>query len=196
MEPNQNPPCEREWTIEEQEEFFASQDAVTGLLNGVPKQPPIEWNTSAWNGPIIELDPDDPFGHMRRLFGPAINITSIVPPESGWPIVAHCELCRKTVIVLSPWAVKPEDGDYWKMNGTCLDEDLHIKHNMYPQKWYPWGDGKIKFQVHDPLPLEGMEIYMRANHISTPYDLEFTQEMPIKEAKKRWPNTPVPGEEK
>lgn len=32
MEPNQNPPSEHEWTIEEQEEFFASQDAVTGKL--------------------------------------------------------------------------------------------------------------------------------------------------------------------
>ena len=31
MEPNQNPPSEREWTIEEREEFFASQDAITGL---------------------------------------------------------------------------------------------------------------------------------------------------------------------
>ena len=71
-----------------------------------------------------------------------INITSIVPPEKGWPIVAHCDLCKKTVIVLSPWAIKPEDGDYWKMHHTCLDEDLHIKHNMYPQKWYPWKETK------------------------------------------------------
>jgi hypothetical protein len=30
MEPNQNPPCEREWTIAEREEFFASQDAISG----------------------------------------------------------------------------------------------------------------------------------------------------------------------
>jgi hypothetical protein len=32
MEPNQNPPCEREWSQEEMEEFFASQDAITGLF--------------------------------------------------------------------------------------------------------------------------------------------------------------------
>ena len=153
MEPNQNPPSERDWTEQEKEEFFASTDAITGLPNGsmagalawnrIPKQPPIEWSTGAWNGPLIKLDPDDPFGHMQRLFGPAINITSIVPPEQGWPIVAHCDLCKKTEIVLSPYAIKPEDGDYWKMNGTCLDEDLHIKHNMYPQKWYPWPNGTI-----------------------------------------------------
>jgi hypothetical protein len=141
MEPNQNPPSERDWTEQEKDEFFASQDAVTGILNGFPNQPPIEWSTGAWNGPLIKLDPDDPFGHMQRLFGPAINITSIVPPEQGWPIVAHCDLCKKTVIVLSPWAIKPEKGDYWKMHHTCLDEDLHIKHNMYPQTFsYPWED--------------------------------------------------------
>jgi hypothetical protein len=70
MDANQNPPSERDWTIEEQEEFFASQDAVTFTFNGcdVPKQPPIEWSTSAWNGPLIELDPNDPFGDMERLF--------------------------------------------------------------------------------------------------------------------------------
>ena len=56
-------------------------------------------------------------------------------------------------------------------------------------------DGPIKPQVVDPLPPEGMQLYMRANHISGPYDAEFTQEMPIEEAKKRWPNTPIPGEE-
>ena len=28
------------------------------------------------------------------------------------------------------------------------------------------------------------------------YDAEIKQEMPIEEAKRRWPNTPIPGEEK
>ena len=32
MDPHQNPPSEREWTQAEMEEFFASQDAVTGLF--------------------------------------------------------------------------------------------------------------------------------------------------------------------
>jgi hypothetical protein len=165
MEPNQNPPSERDWTPEEREAFFASQDAVTGIfgncavnnggvhlsdireftiadlekmLDAVPQQPPIEWSTGWWNGPYIELDPDDPFGDMERIFHRGIHITSIVPPEQGWPIVAHCDLCHKTEIVLSPYAAKPSDGDYFRMNGTCLDEELHWKHNMYPQKWYPW----------------------------------------------------------
>jgi len=167
MEPNQNPPSEREWTQQEMEEFFASQDAVTGLPNGslagaihpgwtnkvrmpnfveaiekfikeLPPQPPIQWSTGAWNGPLIELDPDDPFGYMEQLFSSGVHITSIVPPEQGWPIVAHCDICHKTEIVLSPYAAKPSDGDYWKLEGTCLDEEKHIKHNMYPHKWYPW----------------------------------------------------------
>ncbi len=105
---NQNPPSEREWSIEESEEFFATHDAITGL---------------PWIG-------------MAGRTG--IVVTNIVPPEQGWPIVAHCALCHKTEIILSPWAVKPEKGDYWKMEGTCLDEEQHIKHNMYPQKYYPW----------------------------------------------------------
>ena len=71
------------------------------------------------------------------------------------------------------------------MNGTCLDEELHWKHNMHPQKLYPWGDGKIKFEVLNPLPIPYL-----------PSMVEFAQEIPIEEAKKRWPNTPVPGEAK
>ena len=34
MDANQNPPSEREWTEQEKEEFFASPDAITGLING------------------------------------------------------------------------------------------------------------------------------------------------------------------
>lgn len=120
---------EREWTIEEQEEFFASVDAITGIPNGCliggwASNGPLSWN-------IEDL--------LRTIY-PGIHVTSITPPEQGWPIVAHCDLCHKTEIVLSPWAVKPSDGDYFKMNGTCLDEENHLKHNMYPQTWYPWRD--------------------------------------------------------
>ena len=63
---------------------------------------------------------------------PAIQVTSIVPPESGWPIMAHCSICQKTVILLSPWAIKPEHGDYWRLNEMCLDEAFHVEHNMPP----------------------------------------------------------------
>jgi hypothetical protein len=132
MDANQNPPSERDWTEQEKDEFYASQDAVTGMFNGfvVSNDDPM-WTT------------DYCIGKGYNIFKPTgIHITSIVSPESGWPIVAHCDLCRKTVIVLSPWAIKPEKGDYWKMHHTCLDEDLNIKHNMYPQRWYPWKETK------------------------------------------------------
>lgn len=68
-----------------------------------------------------------------------VIITKIVPPEYGWPIVAHCNICKHTVIVFSPWAAKPECGDYWQMDGVCLDEELCMKHNLYPQREpLPW----------------------------------------------------------
>jgi hypothetical protein len=71
---------------------------------------------------------------------PGIEITKIIPPESGWPIVARCYVCGKTVIVLSPWGMKPENGDYFQFNGMCLDEDamLNLKHNLRPQYIEPW----------------------------------------------------------
>jgi hypothetical protein len=117
---------------------MTEKNELDRLLEGIPNQPPIEWSTGAWNGPLIELDADDPFGHMERLFSSGIHITKIEPPEQGWPIMAHCSICKKTVIVLSPYAAKPEEGDIWSLKGTCLDEDEHIRHNMYPQHDYPW----------------------------------------------------------
>ena len=53
-------------------------------------------------------------------------------------------------------------------------------------------EGPIKPQVHDPLPPEGMQIYMRANHIFSPYDAEIVQEMLIEEAKRRYPDADIP----
>ena len=173
MEPNQNPPSERDWTIEEQEEFFASQDAVTGLF------PNSVANNVLMPNFIQEIE---------HIFDPGIHITSFVPTESGWPIVAHCDLCKKTVIVLSPWAIKPEKGDYWKLEGTCLDEEEHIKHNL--PIWYPWRKEKIEFKPLDPLPQDNMQAYLLKYHVFGPYDAEITQEMSIDEAKKRWQNTP------
>ncbi len=120
MEQNQNPPSDREWTPEEKESFFAN----------LPKQPPIEWSTGAWNGPIIELDHEDPFGDMDRIFNRGIHVTSITPPEQGWPIATYCPICNKTTFVLSPWGAKPTDGDYFKMNGVCGNDQLGPAHNM------------------------------------------------------------------
>lgn len=44
--------------------------------------------------------------------------------------------------------------------------------------------GNIKFQALNPMPPQNM-----------PSMVEFTQEMPIEEAKRRWPNTPIPNKE-
>ena len=105
-------------------------EAVEKYMKDLPPQPPIEWSTGAWNGPLIELDPNDPFGHMESLFSSGIHVTSIVPPAEGWPVAMYCSLCRKTVFMLSLWAVKPLDGDYFKINEMCVDEVDGFKHNM------------------------------------------------------------------
>jgi hypothetical protein len=97
MEPNQNPPCEREWTIAEREEFFAGQDAVTGIFNVAPT---------------------------------GIHVTHIVPPAQGWPIAMHCPICKETTFILSPWAAKPEKGDYLRMKETCGSDVLCEMHNI------------------------------------------------------------------
>ena len=60
-----------------------------------------------------------------------VTITSIKPPEAGWPVLFHCSLCKMTVIALHPWALKPSDGDYWKIE-ACADEHEHFRHNMVP----------------------------------------------------------------
>jgi hypothetical protein len=108
MEINDNPPSEREWTIAEMEEFFAGQDARTG-------------------GTITNA----PFRENWFLYPAGIYVTKIVPPEQGWPIAMHCPICRETTFILSPWAIKPQDGDYFLMKDACIaDGVLSHKHNM------------------------------------------------------------------
>lgn len=155
-----NPPKENELTIVEREEFFAGQDARAEITHGlsgnpinmepfcpspqtnlcgdsiaidlssVPRHSPIEWSTGLWNGPMIHLSPDDPFGDMYRIFNPGIHVTSIVPPAQGWPVAMYCPLCKETTFLLSPWAIKPTDGDYFKLNDTCASECVSDRHNI------------------------------------------------------------------
>lgn len=100
MEPRSyfDPPSEREWTMAEREEFFASQDAITGLLNGT--------NTRG------------------------IHITRIDHPAQGWPISMYCPICKETTFVLSQWGIKPEDGEYFKMNNVCGSLIVGDMHNI------------------------------------------------------------------
>jgi hypothetical protein len=97
--------------LQTMEEFFAK-----GITGGAVATN-ATWSPEMWS-------------NVRKPTG--IHLTSITPPEQGWPIMAHCSICKKTVIVLSPYAAKPEDGDILSLKGTCLDEDEHIRHNMYP----------------------------------------------------------------
>jgi hypothetical protein len=123
MDANQKPPTERELTIEEREEFFTSQDAVTGLFSG-----------------CVANNACLPVGWMNIGKPTGIHVTSIVPPEQGWPIAFYCPLCKETTFLLSPWAIKPEKGDYWRMNETCASDEHCIQHNM-------------KFAMSFPLPI-------------------------------------------
>jgi len=149
MEINDNPPWERDWTLSEMEEFFASQDARTGIFSGAT------WS----NAP-------EPKG---------IFVTSIVPPAQGWPIAMHCPICKETTFILSLWAAKPVRCDYFKMNDVCGSIEHGGQHNL-----------RMSMKIDDH------PIYKRL--LDGPYDAVIEQEMSIEEAKRRFPNTPVPGE--
>lgn len=79
------------------------------------------------------------FDNSSLFFGPSITntqkqsgifITSIAHPEHGWPVAYYCSICRETVFLLSPWAEKPKDGDYWLINNICANEEHQVRHNM------------------------------------------------------------------
>lgn len=78
----------------------------------------------------IELDPNDPFGDMERIFHRGIHVTKIVTPEVGWPVAFHCPLCKETTFVLSPWSPKPEDGGYFRIDKSCMSDEFFNRHNM------------------------------------------------------------------
>jgi hypothetical protein len=144
------------FSIAEMEDFFSGPDALTGTFSG-----------GVANNACLPYDWID-FGKATGIY-----VTSITPPESGWPFALHCPLCKETVFILSPWAIKPEKGDYWRIEGTCGNEDdaTRMKHDM--QMSMP----KIEFKPLDPPR-------------PWPYGsfMEFTREMSIDEITKRWPD--------
>ena len=88
----------------------------------------------------------------------------------------HCPICKETTFIISPWAIKPEKGDYWLMNDTCgSEEHWHNLTMVMP---------KIEYKLLDPPR-------------PWPYGsfMEFTQEMSIEEAKKRWPKEMIEDKE-
>ncbi len=56
-----------------------------------------------------------------------IVITNIVQPKEGWITMYHCNVCKTTTIILNPYAIKPNDGDYWLFEDSCID---FIRHNL------------------------------------------------------------------
>lgn len=96
-----------------------------------------------------------------------VHITHIVPPEQGWPVALYCPIWKETTFILSPWAIKPKDGDYWKINSSCGSDTFGKNHNAW------------------------MSLVMR----QIPVHLIIEQEMTIEEAKRRYPNNPIPGQE-
>jgi hypothetical protein len=90
-----DPPCEREWTIEEMEEFFASQDARTGFFNGTPTNfTPFRPDPSVhYYGNELAYSMStglESFLYWRPEWK-GIHVTGIVPPEQGWPISVGSE---------------------------------------------------------------------------------------------------------
>ena len=65
-----------------------------------------------------------------KSYPAGIHVTSIVPPEHGWPIAFHCSICKETIFLLSTWANKPEKGDYYKMNDVCASDEQSYAHNL------------------------------------------------------------------
>ncbi len=174
---NQNPPSEREWSIEDAEEFFSSQDAVTGLLGGG-----YVANASLSFGAITLSDIQEMVWNLE-VANRGIRITSITPPEQGWPIAMHCPICKETTFALNTWAVKPSEGDYFLINDVCAHFDSTIRHRHSMELAMP----KIEYKPIEPL---------REWPWPWPRMMSFTQMMPIEEAKKRWPNEMIEGEKK
>lgn len=136
-----DPPSEREWTDEERDKFFAAIDLMQGA--------------TASNAPVTE-----PRG---------IYVTRIDPPEQGWPIAMHCPICKETTFVLSQWAIKPKDGDYFLMKDTCGSDVVGDRHNMQ--------------MACEKVPYKRL--------FNGPHDAIITSEMTIEEAKRRFPESRV-----
>ncbi len=75
-----------------------------------------------------------------------IKITSIKQPERGAVMMFHCNKCAATTIMVNEYAIKPNDGDAWKVEGHCVDFPLH---NL---DWPPPKFEVPAFTLHDYKP--------------------------------------------
>jgi len=170
MEPNQNPPSEREWTMAEREDFFAHWGTSCTAMNGIPNAPTAPLTLDM----LVKMKED-----FDKQFPEPIKYKdgADMSPET-W------EAMRPN---FAPYKNEIEAHRTVGTHPFCMIH-IHIVPGM------PFGvveecrckeRYKLKFQALNPLPPQDL-----------PSMIEFTQEMPIEEARKRWPNTPVPGEEK
>lgn len=66
-----------------------------------------------------------------------IFLTHIVQPEKGAIMLQHCPDCRSTQIVVNEYAVKPEEGDAWMIEQSCVSHrKLHQTLELRPAKPY------------------------------------------------------------
>jgi hypothetical protein len=167
MEPNQNPPSEREWTMAEREDFFAHWGTSCTAMNGIPNAPTAPLTLDM----LVKMKED-----FDKQFPEPIKY------KDG------ADMSPETFKALGIPIVKTRECGISGHSSTLYGIDVHIVPGM------PFGvveecrckeRYKLKFQALNPLPPQDL-----------PSMIEFTQEMPIEEARKRWPNTPVPGEEK
>lgn len=84
---------------------------------------------------------EEPKNRVHTLLPPTSLIHIITPPATGWLIAFHCPLCGVTTFLLSPWATKPHDGDYWQLR-MCVSEEeggrVAMSHNLVLQEYQPW----------------------------------------------------------
>lgn len=129
MEPNQNPPSEREWTPEEMEDFFSDKfiDAYNSNVNAMITNGPVTATSEEITlEKLIKM-----YEELERLAAPkGIFITHLVPPESGWMLAMYCPICKETTFRLDKYACKPSEGDYFLMKQTCGSDEHWQEHNI------------------------------------------------------------------
>lgn len=115
-----NDPTNSDWLgIAEMEEFFAEQDARSYSVRN---------DASVLKEAFSYSNVQKLIAEEFRMKG--IYVTHIVPPAKGWPIAMYCPICKETTFLLSPWAMKPERGDYWRMSDICVHEIAATAHNV------------------------------------------------------------------
>lgn len=67
-----------------------------------------------------------------------IHVTAVRPPDVGWPMAYRCTLCGVTVFLHSPWAAKPEKGDYFVVTDLVCPNEVRA-HNLR----FMFGGGEV-----------------------------------------------------